>query len=176
MPHAFNPSTWEAEVVGSLWVRGQPGPQSKFQDRLLATQKNPKEKKEFNEQQNISIQAKPQSPSSSLCLYTSVYMSVFCVYTCMCVFFAYTSVCSVHSGVCSVHIHMCVLCIHMCIHLVYLPCTDTGRRGWVLWSITLHLIQLRQHLCRNLELGWHLQALEILGSPFSSDSTVHGLQ
>ena len=23
--HAFNPSTWEAEADGSLWVRGQPG-------------------------------------------------------------------------------------------------------------------------------------------------------
>ena len=33
--HAFNPSTREAETDGSLWVRGQPGLQSKFQDCLL---------------------------------------------------------------------------------------------------------------------------------------------
>jgi hypothetical protein len=28
----FNPSTWEAEAVRSLWVQGQPGLQSEFQD------------------------------------------------------------------------------------------------------------------------------------------------
>jgi hypothetical protein len=27
----FNPITWEAEAVGSVWVLGQPGLQSKFQ-------------------------------------------------------------------------------------------------------------------------------------------------
>jgi hypothetical protein len=32
MAHTFNPSTWEAEAGGSLWVWGQPGLQSKFQD------------------------------------------------------------------------------------------------------------------------------------------------
>ena len=34
--HAFNPSTQEAEAEveagGYLWVQGQPGPQSEFQD------------------------------------------------------------------------------------------------------------------------------------------------
>ena len=32
MVHAFNPSTREAKADGSLWVQGQPGLQSKFQD------------------------------------------------------------------------------------------------------------------------------------------------
>jgi hypothetical protein len=32
MAHAFNPRTQEAETGGSLWVRGQPGLQSEFQD------------------------------------------------------------------------------------------------------------------------------------------------
>jgi hypothetical protein len=30
--HTFDPSTWEAETGGSLWVWGQPGLQSGFQD------------------------------------------------------------------------------------------------------------------------------------------------
>ena len=30
--HAFNPSTWEAEADGSLWVQDQPGLQKEFQD------------------------------------------------------------------------------------------------------------------------------------------------
>ena len=30
--HAFNPNTWEAEAGRSLWVGGQPGLQSKFQN------------------------------------------------------------------------------------------------------------------------------------------------
>jgi hypothetical protein len=30
--HAFILSTWEAEVDRSLWVRGQPGLHSEFQD------------------------------------------------------------------------------------------------------------------------------------------------
>ena len=34
MVHTFNPSTWEAEADGSLWVQGQPGLQSEFQDKL----------------------------------------------------------------------------------------------------------------------------------------------
>ena len=32
MVHAFNPNTYEAEVGGFLWVRGQPGLHSKFQN------------------------------------------------------------------------------------------------------------------------------------------------
>ena len=39
--HAFNPSTQEAETCGSLWVRGQPGLQSKFQDSQGYKKKNP---------------------------------------------------------------------------------------------------------------------------------------
>jgi hypothetical protein len=31
--HAFNPSIWEAEA-GDLWIRGQPGRQSEFQNNL----------------------------------------------------------------------------------------------------------------------------------------------
>jgi hypothetical protein len=30
--HSFNPSTWEAEVGGDLWVQGQLGPYCEFQD------------------------------------------------------------------------------------------------------------------------------------------------
>jgi hypothetical protein len=30
--HAINPSTQEAEEIWSLWVQGQPGHQSEFQD------------------------------------------------------------------------------------------------------------------------------------------------
>jgi hypothetical protein len=37
--HAFNPSTWEAEVGRSLCVRGQPGLQSEFQDSQGYTMK-----------------------------------------------------------------------------------------------------------------------------------------
>ena len=40
--HAFSPGTWEAG--GSLWVPGQPGLQSEFQDSQ-DTQKNPVLKK-----------------------------------------------------------------------------------------------------------------------------------
>ena len=39
MAQAFNPSTWEAEIGGSLWVWGQPGLQSKFQDSQGYTEK-----------------------------------------------------------------------------------------------------------------------------------------
>jgi hypothetical protein len=46
--HAFNPSTWEAEVGGFL-SRGQPGLQSEFQDSHGYTEKpcleKPKKKK-----------------------------------------------------------------------------------------------------------------------------------
>jgi hypothetical protein len=35
----FNPSTQEAEADGSLWVWGQPGLQSKFQDHQGYTEK-----------------------------------------------------------------------------------------------------------------------------------------
>ena len=37
--HAFNPSSWEAEVGTYLLVQGQRGLQSKFQDRLHSFQK-----------------------------------------------------------------------------------------------------------------------------------------
>ena len=30
--HTFNPSTWEAEADGYLWVQDQAGPQSQLQD------------------------------------------------------------------------------------------------------------------------------------------------
>jgi hypothetical protein len=37
--HAFNPSTQEAEADFVLWVRGQPGLQSEFQDSQGYTEK-----------------------------------------------------------------------------------------------------------------------------------------
>ena len=39
MLHAFNPRTWEAEAGGSLWVQGQPGLHSEFQDSPRNTEK-----------------------------------------------------------------------------------------------------------------------------------------
>jgi hypothetical protein len=38
MVHAFNPSTWEAEAGGSLWIQDQPVLQSKFQDSQSYTE------------------------------------------------------------------------------------------------------------------------------------------
>jgi len=40
MAHAFNPSTQEAEASGSLWVLGQPGLQSEFQDSQSYAEKS----------------------------------------------------------------------------------------------------------------------------------------
>ena len=37
--HTFNPSSWEAEAGGSLWIRGQPGLQNELQDREDYTEK-----------------------------------------------------------------------------------------------------------------------------------------
>ena len=45
--HAFSPSTWEAEAV-NLWVLGQPGLQSKFQDSQTYTVKPYLQKKKPN--------------------------------------------------------------------------------------------------------------------------------
>lgn len=39
MAHAFNPSTWKIEGQADLWVRSQPGLQSKFQDSQGYTRK-----------------------------------------------------------------------------------------------------------------------------------------
>ena len=41
MAHAFNPSTWETEAGESLCIRGQPGLQSKCQQRLQSYTENP---------------------------------------------------------------------------------------------------------------------------------------
>jgi hypothetical protein len=38
--HTFSSSPWEAEAGGSLWVRGQSGLQSEFQDIQVSTQWN----------------------------------------------------------------------------------------------------------------------------------------
>ena len=51
--HDFNPSTWEAEEGGSLWVQGYPILQSKFQDKYQSYTENllvekPKAKKKKN--------------------------------------------------------------------------------------------------------------------------------
>ena len=56
--HAFNPSTREAEASGSLWVLGQPGLQSEFQDRhqsyreILSRGKKKTNQKQTNKQTN----------------------------------------------------------------------------------------------------------------------------
>jgi hypothetical protein len=50
--HTFNPSTWERQRQGNFSVRGQPGPQSKFQDSQGYTEKpceKPKKKKKKKE-------------------------------------------------------------------------------------------------------------------------------
>ena len=48
--HAFNPSTQEAEASRSLWVQGQPGLQSKFQNRLQSYTERPCLIKQNNKQ------------------------------------------------------------------------------------------------------------------------------
>ena len=40
-PTSFNPSTWEAEAGGSLWVRGQPGLQELAPAQAPKLQRNP---------------------------------------------------------------------------------------------------------------------------------------
>ena len=51
--HTFNPSTQEAEAGGSLWVRGQPGRQSEFQDNQDYTEKH------YLEKQNKQKETRP---------------------------------------------------------------------------------------------------------------------
>ena len=46
MAHTLDPSTWETEAGGSLWVWGQPGLQSKFQDRQSCYTENSVSKKQ----------------------------------------------------------------------------------------------------------------------------------
>lgn len=62
--HTFHPSTWEAEAGRSPWVRGQPGPQIKFQDSQGYTAKSclknkPKQTKE-NKQTNKKTETNKQ--------------------------------------------------------------------------------------------------------------------
>lgn len=47
--HTLNPSTWEAEVDGSLWVRGQP----ELLHREVLSQKKKKEEEEEKEEEEI---------------------------------------------------------------------------------------------------------------------------
>jgi hypothetical protein len=49
--HTFDPSTLKAEEIISLWVRGQPAPQSKLQDSH-ATQRNAVSKNKTNKTYN----------------------------------------------------------------------------------------------------------------------------
>jgi hypothetical protein len=49
--HAFNASTWEAEVQADFWVLGQPGLQSEFQDSQGYTE-NPISKNQKPETKN----------------------------------------------------------------------------------------------------------------------------
>ena len=44
--HAFNPSTQEAEAVGSLWIRDQPGLQELVPGLAPKLQRNPVSKKQ----------------------------------------------------------------------------------------------------------------------------------
>ena len=55
MVHIFNPSTWEAETGGSLWVWGQPGLQSEFQDSQDYTEKPCLEKKQKEKRKKPSF-------------------------------------------------------------------------------------------------------------------------
>ena len=50
--HTFKPSTLEAEAGLSLWVRGQRGLQSEFQDTLQSYVEKPCLKKQNNKQTN----------------------------------------------------------------------------------------------------------------------------
>ena len=50
--HTFNLSTWEAEAGGSLWIQGQPGLQSEFQDSQGCTEKPYLKRQKATKQQN----------------------------------------------------------------------------------------------------------------------------
>ena len=52
MAHTFNPSTLEAEAGGSLWVQGQPGLHSEFQEESGLYRKNPVSKNKTQTQAN----------------------------------------------------------------------------------------------------------------------------
>jgi len=57
--HTFNPTTWEAEAGGFLWVRGQPGLQSKFQESWSYTKKPClKQNKQTNKRKTTTQQKK----------------------------------------------------------------------------------------------------------------------
>ena len=49
---AFNPSTWDVEAGGFLWVQDQPGLQSKFQNKLQSYTGNPCLRKQ-NQTKNV---------------------------------------------------------------------------------------------------------------------------
>ena len=46
--HTLNPSTWKAEAIRSLWVRGQPGLYSEFQDSQCYTERGYLKQKQTN--------------------------------------------------------------------------------------------------------------------------------
>ena len=60
MAHSFNPSTKEAEAGRSLWVQGQPGLQSEFQDSQGYTEKPCLEKPNNQTKQNQNIYKQAQ--------------------------------------------------------------------------------------------------------------------
>ena len=49
----FNPNTWNTEAGGSLWVQGQPGLQSEFQDSQDCYTEKPCLKRTKNKQKNL---------------------------------------------------------------------------------------------------------------------------
>ena len=55
-------STWEAEVGRSLWVWGQPGLQSKFQDSQTSTEKTNQPTKQTK---NLSWKTKPTNQTKT---------------------------------------------------------------------------------------------------------------
>ena len=52
--HTVNPSTWETEAGGSLWVRGHPGLQSEFQDSQGYYTEKPCLKKQTNKKLELT--------------------------------------------------------------------------------------------------------------------------
>ena len=54
MVHTFNPDTQQAEAGGSMWVQGQPGLQSEFQDSQDCYTEKPSLKKQKQKQDDFT--------------------------------------------------------------------------------------------------------------------------
>jgi len=62
--HTFNPRTGETKAGGSLWVRGQPDLQSKFQDSQGYTDKSYLEQPKHNQPTNQPTNPQTNQPTN----------------------------------------------------------------------------------------------------------------